>query len=542
MTLRKMISLLAFTLLLLTLVACGSVLEAATVAVEQTRLNAAVEETTAVQPITLPAEISQVNENAAAANSQTHDDEQDHQWDDTGVTEISLNGGGMTVSGEGVTVDGNQATITAGGAYQIRGSLDDGQIIVDTADEEIVQLILNGATIHNTAGAPLVINNAEEVVIILADGSQNFLSDAAAYTFASAEEDEPNAALFSKADLTIYGSGSLTVTGNYNDGIASKDGLVIAGGVIAVTAVDDGIRGKDYLVVEDGSLTITAQGDGLKADNEEDASKGYIAIEAGVFHITSGGDAVQAQTDVLISGGEFTLLTGGGSNGRLAETDSAKGIKGVVNVNIDGGTFAIDAADDAVHSNGSLVVNGGAFVITSGDDGMHADASLTINAGSIHISHSYEGIESAVITINGGDIAIVSNDDGLNVAGGVDGSGMNMGPGFGGGPGGRPNRGGAAPGGATGQDAFTYTGSYYLYINGGTVYIEAAGDGIDVNGAIEMTGGVVVVNGPTEQMNGALDYDALFTITGGFFVAAGSAGMAQAPGAASTQPSLRAHL
>ena len=130
---------------------------------------------------------------------------------------------------------------------------------------------------------------------------------------------------------------------------------------------------------------------------------------------------------------------------------------------------------------------------------MHADSTLTVNGGDIHITESYEGLESAVISINAGDIQIVASDDGINVAGGMDGSGMmrGMAPG-----------GGQRPGGGPGQEVFAYSGDYFLYINGGYAVIEAAGDGIDVNGAIEMTAVVVLVNGPTEQMNGALDYDA----------------------------------
>jgi hypothetical protein len=199
-----------------------------------------------------------------------------------------------------------------------------------------------------------------------------------------------------------------------------------------------------------------------------------------------------------------------------------------VSVNIDGGTFTIDAADDALHSNGNITVNGGSFSLASADDGMHADSTLVVNEGNIQITRSYEGIESAVITLNGGDIHIVSSDDGINVAGGADGSGMN--PGMG--QGGRPWR-----GGEPGQDAFTYTGNYYLYINGGYVAIEASGDGIDANGVVEMTDGVVLVNGPTETMNGALDHMA-FTMTGGYLVAAGSSQMAMAPGQNSSQYSV----
>jgi hypothetical protein len=466
---------------------------------------------------------------ALAENSQPHQDAIDDTAESAAAVQIVLDGDSITVDGAGVTVDGSTATITAAGAYNISGALANGQIVVDSADEEPVRLILDGVDIHNSTSAAINIVNASEAMIVLADGSANTVTDAASYVFANPTDDEPNAALFSKADLTISGNGSLAVEGNYNDGIASKDGLVIAGGAITVNAVDDGIRGKDYVVVTGGALTIEAQGDGLKSDNEEDAAKGYIAVENGVLDITAGGDALTAQTDVLISEGEFTLSSGGGSGNWVDETTSAKGIKGLVNVAIDGGMFTVDAADDAIHSNDSVTINGGVFTLATGDDGIHADSTLTINAGEIQITDSYEGIESAVIIINGGAIAVASSDDGINVAGGNDGSGMGGGMA----PGGRPGRVGMAQ-----QDTFAYTGDYYLYINGGVIVVAADGDGIDVNGAVEMAGGVVIVNGPTENMNGALDYDAGFTISGGVLAAAGSAGMAQAPGQSSSQYSL----
>jgi hypothetical protein len=470
-----------------------------------------------------------------AENSEDHADASDYIWDSSQVVQIVLNEDSITVDGDGVTVDGSKATIASAGTYSLGGSLADGQIIVDTQDEELVRLILNGIDIRNSMTAPIYVKNAEETVIVLADKTDNYVSDGESYVFADPEDDEPNAAIFGKADLTIYGNGSLTVDGNYNDGIASKDGLVITGGTITVSSVDDGIRGKDYLVVQDGNITVTAQGDGLKSDNDQDATKGYVSVETGVVNITSGGDAIQAQTDVMLTDGEFVLSSGGGSNSRIDESTSAKGIKAGVSLIIGGGTFVIDSADDAIHSNGSLVIDGGTFIISTGDDAMHADSTLEINGGKISITDSFEGIESAVITTNDGDIRIISSDDGINLAGGNDGSGMVQGPWPGGGPGqgGRLGR-----GGSPGQDAFAYSGDYYLYINGGYIVIDAAGDGIDSNGAIEMTDGVVIVNGPTENMNGALDYITSFKITGGFLVAAGSAGMAEAPGESSTQCSV----
>ena len=478
---------------------------------------------------TTQAAVVETVDEVLAENSKAHAQESDYIWDSSTAVTITLNGSSISVSGAGVSVEGTTATITAAGTYLLSGKLDDGQILVNTDDEEIVRLVLDGVELNSSTSAPINIQVAEQVQLVLAVGSQNTVSDGPGYLFENPEDDEPNAAIFSKADLTIYGSGSLLVNGNYNDGIASKDGLVIAGGEIEIHAVDDGIRGKDYLVIQGGSLTIKAGGDGLKSDNEEDAAKGYIAVEAGVIAITASGDAIHAATDVLIKGGEFTLTAGGGSSVRFNQDVSAKGIKGSVLVNIDGGSFNIDAADDAIHSNDRMVINGGSFVIATSDDAMHADATLEINGGIIRVTKSFEGIESAVITINAGDINIVSSDDGINVAGGRDGSGMTQGMGPGGNPG---------AGRRPGQDAFNYTGDYYLYINGGCIVVTAAGDGMDVNGAIEMSDGVVIIHGPTENMNGALDYDAYFTITGGLFVAAGSAGMAQAPGETSNQPSL----
>jgi hypothetical protein len=525
----------------------------------------------AVADASAEAETTEVSEDAgaesvadaASANDDDHDDPADYVWDEADVVPIALNGDSISADSDGVSVEGCRATITAAGTYRLSGSLADGQIVVDTEDESIVRLILSGVDLRSTTSAPINVASAEKVLIVLADGTTNHVSDASTYVFEDPDEDEPNAAIFSKADLTIGGEGSLAVEGNYNDAIASKDGLIVASGNVTVNALDDGIRGKDYLIVRGGTLNVTAGGDGLKSDNEDDAERGYILIESGLLNVTAGGDAIQAATDVLISDGELVLSSGGGSSAVVDESVSAKGIKAAVNLNIEGGTFTVDSADDALHSNGTMVIDDGAFVLASGDDGMHADASLTINNGTIQVTKSYEGIESAVITINDGDINIVASDDGLNVAGGNDGSGMMAGPGRGGGgprgdqagqfqppdqtgelpqdadPGQMADMGdaGAFPQGG-GMDGFAASGDYYLYINGGTIVVDAGGDGLDSNGSIEMTGGTVLVNGPTNNGNGALDYMGTFNITGGFLVAAGSSGMAQAPGTGSTQYSV----
>lgn len=491
---------------------------------------------------------------ASAENSTTHDADDDYTWDAASAVQVTLNGDSISSADQTVNISGSTALISIAGTYSFSGNLSDGQIIVDTTDEQTVKLVLNGVELSNSTSSPIYIKNAKKVVILLVENTVNSISDAGSYILESAEENEPNAAIFSKADLSILGSGTLNVQGNYNDGISSKDGLILSGATINVTAVDDGIRGKDYIVMKDGNITIQSQGDGLKSDNEEDATKGFIEIQSGVLNITSGGDAIAAQTDVLISSGTFTLVSGGGSNSQIDATLSAKGIKGVVSVNIDAGEFTIDSADDSIHSNGSIIVNGGTFYIASGDDGIHADNSLTLNDGTLVISDSYEGLESAEITINGGTYHVNSSDDGINVAGGNDSSGLMQGPGFGGGhqgpgrnAGGAPGQQGSTSSGSTqgttaGQDTFTATGSYILTINGGYLYIDANGDGLDSNGSIVMTNGIVLVNGPTEDMNGAIDYNSGFNITGGVLVAAGSAGMAESPDESSSQYSVLANF
>lgn len=430
---------------------------------------------------------------------------------------ITLNGDSITVEGAGATVDGNTVTITSAGTYSITGTLNNGQIAVNTEDEETVTLVLNGINITNTSTSPIYVLSADKVVLTLADGTENIITDGASYVFASAETDEPNAAIFSKDDLTINGSGSLTVYANYNNGIATKDDLKITGGNITVNAVNDGIRGRNYIVVNDGNITVNAGGDGLQSNNDEDTTKGYVLIEGGTFNITAGMDGIQAETRLTVSGGTLNIVTGGENIVNYESEESAKGLKAGVDVTISGGTLNIDSADDAIHSNSSVSIDGGIIAIASGDDGIHADAMLTVNSGEVNIVKAYEGLESKVITINGGTIHLNAEDDGVNGAGGVDGSSVN----------GRP-----------GQNTFAATGDVSLNINGGYLYVDAKGDGIDINGIINMTAGTVIVNGPTENMNGALDYDGGFNLTGGFLLAVGSSGMVQAPSTSSTQYSV----
>ncbi len=451
-------------------------------------------------------------------NEADHDDPADYTWDNSQVIDVTLSGTSITVNpAVNSTVAGSKITITSPGTFRLSGSLTDGQVIVDAKGKGTVRLILNGVNIHCSNNAPIYVIDAKKTIIILQAGTQNYVSDGTSYAFANASDTEPNAAIFSKKDLTIYGTGSLNVDANYNDAIASKDGLIIKSGSVTATAVDDGVRGKDYLIVKDGNINLNVGGDGLKSDDTENVTKGYVSVENGVLNIVAGGDGVVAETDVIMTNGDLTVTSGGGSSSVVAAGASAKGIRGIISIIIDNGDFNLNSADDTIHSNGNITINGGSFALSTGDDGIHADTYVVINGGNINITKSYEGIEASVITINSGTIRINSSDDGINIAGGTDGA---------------PADPFAPP--AEGQ---------WLHINGGYIVVSAEADGIDTNGYMDMSGGVVIINGPTDNMNAAIDYGSgTFKITGGTIVAVGSSGMAQGPTATSTQYSVLVNL
>ncbi|POH61387.1 hypothetical protein C3B59_12085 [Cryobacterium zongtaii] len=443
-----------------------------------------------------------------AANQATHADADDDEWDAADVVQITLAGDSASAEGGAVTVAGSTVTITEAGTYELSGTLDDGQIVVASSGEGTVRLILNGVEVSNSTGAALVVTEADEAMIVLADGSGNTLADTDSY----AEDTDANAALYSAADLTITGGGSLEVTGNGNDGITSTDGLIISSGTVTVTAVDDGIRGKDYLVVDGGTVTVAAVGDGLKSDNDEDDTRGYLALTGGAVEVTAGGDGLQAFTDVVFAGATVTVESGGGHTTAVSEDVSAKGVKsGVVTV-VDGGTLTVDAADDALHSDGTVRIASGTVTLAAGDDGVHADTALDVVGGDTTITTSYEGLESAAISIGGGTVSITASDDGINASSGT-GTGTEA-------------------QGVGGMDA---DGGETITISGGTTTIDAGGDGFDSNGSATMSDGILVVNGPTDNGNGALDVNGSFTVTGGALLAAGSAGMAVSPDAGSAQ-------
>lgn len=461
------------------------------------------------------------------------DDDLYTEWENEDFTSIQLNGSTATYEGSGaVVVSGSTVTIKTGGVYVLSGTLDDGQIVVDAEDNNTVRLVLNGVDITSSSSAPIYVKNAEKTVLSMPEGTENTVTDGTQYVYDDAEAEEPNSTIFSKGNLTINGEGKLVVEANFNNGITGKDDLKITGGNIEVTAKDDGIVGRDLLAIKEGTFTITAGGDGIKTTNDEDAEKGNLVIEAGTYSIAAENDGIQAQTSLYTLGGDYTITTGGGSPETVAanenamggrgqsdsttsttttttETSSSKGLKATAELAIGGGTFNIDSLDDAVHSNGNVLIEAGEFTIATGDDGIHADSSVLTKGGNITVTKSYEGMEGSVIAIADGTIDVTASDDGVNVGGGVDGSGMDM--------------------------ESSASSDQLLQISGGYVSVNSQGDGLDSNGNFVMTGGTAVVSGPTNSGNGSLDYNGTFEISGGLLIAAGSSGMVQASSDTSEQ-------
>ncbi|MCA0362943.1 MAG: carbohydrate-binding domain-containing protein [Bacteroidetes bacterium] len=428
----------------------------------------------------------------------------DYSWNAADEKVITLNGTSGTVNGTGASISNGILKISSAGTYKISGTLTNGQIVVSTDDKNLVRVILNGVNVTSAKSSPLFLDNAEKVIVVLAEGTNNVLTDASTYSDVSEGQ---NAAFYSQTYTAIMGTGNLTVTGKFADGIASKDGLVIKNGNITVNAVDDGIRGKDFLVIRGGNFNVNAGGDGLKSDNETDTEFGYIGIEDGSFKITSGGDGISAQTNVNITGGNFNITSGGGSSKTVAATLSAKGIKGLTSVALNG-SFTINSADDGIHSNTKVSFFDGVYEVSSADDGIHADNEVVIKKGTINITKAYEGVEAKFITIDDGNMSIVSSNDCLN---------------------------------ATAGNRTEQNDGAILTINGGYIVLNgSAGDPLDSNGSMVQTGGTVIAHGPNSSPEVPIDYNGTFNISGGILLAsAPGTQMFQAPSTSSKQNSLK---
>lgn len=499
---------------------------------------------------------------------------------------ITLSPDGSTSTDASVRIDGQTVTITQAGTYQIAGTLDDGALIVESAENAKITLVLGGVSIKNSTGAAIQISTADDVTIELAEGTTNVLQSGEEVDIAAATESKEasGGALQSKADLKIKGKGSLTVLGYLNNGIHCTKDLKIKNGNISVTALGHGIKGKNSVTVSGGTVTVTSGKDGITSDETENEEKGFVTIEDGEIIITSVGDGVSAETTLTVTGDVISIISGGGSANAQQKTDnmrdwwdfdnsasddnsaSCKGLKAGKALVISGGSITIDAQDDALHTDGDMTISGGECILSTGDDGAHAALSLTVLDGKITVLTSYEGLEANQITLAGGELDITASDDGINANGGSDG----FSGGFGGGFGGRrsdmnsqsgdmtpPDNSnmqtppdGNAPSGnpptMPGQDAADSTTTDdttdkqpVLLITGGKITVNADGDGLDSNGDLRVEGGDITINGPANGGNGAIDIGTenggAGVIAGGTLIALGTSSMAENFGSTSTQ-------
>ncbi len=458
---------------------------------------------------------------------------------------------GVQIDGEGAVCVGNTVTVTKAGVYLLTGTLQ-GQLLVDTADEGEVRLILNGVRIVGEKNsAVLILSAPKRVTFFTVKDSKNIFEDAETYT--DGGEIQPSACVYSKEDLTFEGAGELYVTSKTMEGICSKDDLKISGGILRVCAGDDGVKGKDSVTISGGTIGILAGKDGLKATNDEAEGKGTVLVTGGTLLINAGDDGIDAVGAITLAAGSVSVKTGGGASAndenkgndfggwgggggfrpgprfdvidrtvgvnQLGAVDAidaeavttssevgGKGIKSDSEIFLTGGECSVNSYDDGFHAASGVTVSGGTALISSGDDGIHCDLNVGISGGNVRITQSYEGVEGRYITVSGGEIHVAASDDGFNATAGGSSGGM----------------GGFRPGGGTGQDCS-------LRFDGGYTVVNASGDGVDSNGNIYQTDGVVIVFGPENNGNGAIDFgdgrDNGYFFEGGDLLAVGSSGM-----------------
>ena len=429
--------------------------------------------------------------NAAAGqtlDAQTHYTNEDLTWDSSGEKTIDLANPTAT---DGVSVENGTITITSGGTYRITGEYS-GQVKIEATKTDTVRLVLDNAKITNSTGAAINVVSAAEAIIYTAAGTTNTVADEANYT--ATGDDDPDAAIYSTANLTLTGEGSLSVEGAYEEGIHTTGGLVIASGTLEVNAANTGIKGKDYVDITGGIVNVTAAQDGIKSTNTDDESMGFTRLSAGSVTVSAGDDGLKAPHTLEISGGTLNI------------EKSNEGIEAQY-INILDGDVTVNSTDDGIN----------ASLKDSSSDTSSDTTSGTATTGQQTQQNQNGQVQQAPA---GGGAAPGGSQ-------GSTGQNQNM-------P--QPPADGAMPGGGGGTFEVVDAA---INISGGTVTVNAEGDGIDSNGTATFSGGTVTVNGPAAGGNNALDSNGDLLLNGGTVTAGSTADMFEAPSSASTSGYLK---
>lgn len=429
--------------------------------------------------------------NAAAGqtlDAQTHYTNEDLTWDSSDEKTIDL---ANPTAIDGVSVENGTITITSGGTYRLTGEYS-GQVKIEAGRSDTVRLVLDNAKITNSTGAAINVVSAAEAIIYTAAGTTNTVADEANYT--ATGDDDPDAAIYSTANLTLTGEGSLSVKGAYEEGIHTTGGLVIASGTLEVNAANTGIKGKDYVDITGGIVNVTAAQDGIKSTNTDDESLGFTRLSAGSVTVSAGDDGLKAPHTLEISGGTLNI------------EKSNEGIEAQY-VNILDGDVTVNSSDDGIN----------ASLKDSSSDTSSDTTSGTATTGQQTQQNQNGQTQQAPA---GGGAAPGGSQ-------GSTGQNQNM-------P--QPPADGAMPGGGGGTFEVVDAA---INISGGTVTVNAEGDGIDSNGTATFSGGTVTVNGPVAGGNNALDSNGDLLLNGGTVTTGSTADMFEAPSSASTSGYLK---
>lgn len=489
--------------------------------------------------------------------------------------------------------------ITKEGTYILSGQTSNGQVIVDASKSDKIQIILNNVDITNPSSAAIYVKQADKVFLTLANGTTNILKTTGEFVNDSSSESNIDAVIFSKDDLTINGSGTLTIDVSNGHGIVSKNDLKVTNGIINITATSTALTGKDSVRISGGTFSLTSGKDAIHSENSDvntmtdtvtKGSKGFIYICGGTFNITSDQDGISASSNLQIDSGTFNITTGGGYENAPVHNDKGFGMGDIRNrnwgnenlpqmpdgfdnnmtppqmpdgnfdrSNFDKGNFNRDNFDRdnfdrSSYDRGNFPQeprranedNNSNTTITETDSvsvkGIKAGGNLIINNGTFNINSMNDALHSDNnLDINSGTINISAGDDGIHADGILqinDGT-ITINNSYEGIEGNTITVNGGNISLASSDDGLNASGSTPLItINGGNITVNADGDGVDSNDALVVNGGELYVYGPTNSGNGALDYERTGTINGGTVVAIGATGMAQNFGTDSTQGSM----